>query len=74
MFNLKRAVMDVRMPIKGGGEYAVLNTHLSAFAFNDGTPEREIAMLIEHTRMLDRDKIDWLLAGDFNQLPPGEPQ
>jgi endonuclease/exonuclease/phosphatase family metal-dependent hydrolase len=70
-FNLKRAVMDVRFKIKGGGEFAALNTHLSAFAFNDGTPEREISMLIRHTDQLDDSGVPWVLAGDFNQLPPG---
>jgi endonuclease/exonuclease/phosphatase family metal-dependent hydrolase len=72
LFNLKRAVMDVRFDIQGGGEFSALNTHLSAFAFNDGTPEKEISMLIDHTAKLDAAGVSWILAGDFNQLPPGD--
>jgi endonuclease/exonuclease/phosphatase family metal-dependent hydrolase len=51
-FNLKRAIMDVRIPIAGGGTFSCLNTHLSAFAFNDGTPEKEIAMIDQHLQHL----------------------
>jgi endonuclease/exonuclease/phosphatase family metal-dependent hydrolase len=64
--------MDVRFELKGGGEFAALNTHLSAFAFNDGTPEKEIQKILAITAKLDSGGISWMLAGDFNQLPPGE--
>eukprot|EP00408_Alexandrium_pacificum_P011470 CAMPEP_0171214968 /NCGR_PEP_ID=MMETSP0790-20130122/31427_1 /TAXON_ID=2925 /ORGANISM="Alexandrium catenella, Strain OF101" /LENGTH=340 /DNA_ID=CAMNT_0011680711 /DNA_START=66 /DNA_END=1088 /DNA_ORIENTATION=- len=66
MFNLKRAVMDIEMPIAGGGKFVALNTHLSAFAFNDGTPEREIAELSKHAARLERQASPWYM------LPPGD--
>lgn len=71
-FNLKRAVMDVEMPVAGGGKFVALNTHLSAFAFNDGTPEKEIAELSKHAARLERQVAPWVLVGDFNMLPPGD--
>eukprot|EP00948_MAST-09A_sp_MAST-9A-sp1_P002700 g2700.t1 len=72
MFNLKRAIMDIRFDVQGGGSFSALNTHLSAFSYNDGTPEKEIAQIIEHCDKLDAEGVSWLLVGDFNQLPPGD--
>eukprot|EP00908_Phaeocystis_cordata_P022303 Transcript_4724.p1 GENE.Transcript_4724~~Transcript_4724.p1 ORF type:complete len:396 (-),score=55.80 Transcript_4724:664-1797(-) len=71
-FNLKRALMEIRLTVEGGGEFVVFNTHLSAFAYNDGTPEKEIAMLEKHLDRCEEQVISWVLAGDFNMLPPGD--
>eukprot|EP00930_Biecheleria_cincta_P007151 TRINITY_DN108305_c0_g1_i1.p1 TRINITY_DN108305_c0_g1~~TRINITY_DN108305_c0_g1_i1.p1 ORF type:complete len:351 (+),score=45.62 TRINITY_DN108305_c0_g1_i1:91-1143(+) len=71
-FNLRRAIMDVRIPVSGGGTFCALNTHLSAFAFNDGTPEKEIAVLNNHADGLESEDAPWVLGGDFNMLPPGD--
>jgi hypothetical protein len=42
------AMIDVRLPIEGGGELALFDTHLSAFSRGDGTLERQVAMLRAH--------------------------
>ena len=68
-FNLKRAYMTIEVPVEGHDlPLAVLNTHLSAFSYGDGTLEKQVAAL--------RAWIDarpagqpWIVAGDLNLLP-----
>lgn len=71
LFNLRRALLDVRLPLSDGRELALLNTHLSAFSRGDGTLSEQIAMVARHATSLDEQGIPWLLGGDFNSLPPG---
>lgn len=71
LFNLKRALQDVRLPVDGANELAVLNTHLSAFAKNTGTSERQINQIDAHLQLLNKAKTPWVIGGDFNLLPPG---
>lgn len=71
LFNLRRALLDVRIPLAGGGELALLNTHLSAFSFGDGTLPAQIAFVKRHLHRLELQGTPWILAGDFNSLPPG---
>ena len=68
LFNLKRAVLAT--PLKGDSAVTLLNTHLSAFSFGDGTVERQVAMLTDV--VLPKQTVNWLLAGDFNSLTPYE--
>jgi endonuclease/exonuclease/phosphatase family metal-dependent hydrolase len=70
LFNLKRALLDVRLPIKGATELAVLNTHLSAFAKGTGTLDKQITKINQRLTSLNQAKKPWLLGGDFNLLPP----
>jgi endonuclease/exonuclease/phosphatase family metal-dependent hydrolase len=73
MFNLRRAVLSVSIPLQGGGSVSLMNTHLSAFSRNDGTLERQVSKLDELAGALESSHTPWLLAGDFNALPPGDP-
>ncbi len=70
-FNLKRAVLEVTLP-HDGGSLTVLNTHLSAFSFGDGTLEAQVGRIQRRLDELDRLDFPWILAGDFNMLPPGD--
>ncbi|MFT5684512.1 MAG: endonuclease/exonuclease/phosphatase family metal-dependent hydrolase [Myxococcota bacterium] len=70
-FNLKRALMTAVVPIEGGGTLRVANTHLSAFSRGDGTLARQVAVLKAWMESQPPDQ-PWLLAGDFNLLPPGD--
>ncbi len=72
IFNLRRALLDVRLPLEGGGEVAVFDTHLSAFSRGDGTLERQVAMLQAHAESAEAQGVPWLLAGDLNILPPDD--
>ncbi len=71
-FNLKRAVMESSIQMEDGREFVVFNTHLSAFSFNDGTLDRQINRIVQILLRADAKKRPWLLAGDFNMLPPGD--
>jgi endonuclease/exonuclease/phosphatase family metal-dependent hydrolase len=70
LFSFKRAILEAGLPIEGGGELVVLDTHLDAFAQGSDTMQRQVDMV---TRLLDRlsgEGRPWLIGGDFNLLPP----
>jgi endonuclease/exonuclease/phosphatase family metal-dependent hydrolase len=66
-FNLRRALLDVDL-----GAARVFQTHLSAFSRGDGTLPQQIDAICDHLAATDRESTPWLLAGDFNALPPGD--
>lgn len=72
IFNLRRAVLEVAVPLHGGGEFRLFNTHLSAFSRGDGTLGRQVASLAEHMDKATEDGVPWVFAGDLNALPPGD--
>ncbi len=69
--NLKRALLWAELPVEGHDHpLAVAVTHLSAFSRGDGTLQAQIAALVQWIE--DRPAGQpWVLAGDFNLLPPG---
>jgi endonuclease/exonuclease/phosphatase family metal-dependent hydrolase len=71
-FNLKRALLVSHLPIRGGGELAVINTHLDAFAQGNDTMQRQVAMTRSLLDQLQAEGTPWVLGGDFNLLPPGQ--
>jgi endonuclease/exonuclease/phosphatase family metal-dependent hydrolase len=71
-FNLKRAILEVDLPITDGGYLTVLNTHLEAFPKVPQVMERQIQKVLERLTWLDRGNQPWILGGDFNLLPPGQ--
>ena len=68
-FNLKRAVLEARLPIEQGGEYVVLNTHLDAFAQGSNTMEKQVGEVDSLLRNLTGSGRTWVIGGDFNLLP-----
>ncbi len=70
-FNLKRAVLEVEIPLQEGGSLVLLDTHLSAFSFNDGTMTNQVNTILSLTQAAERSGNAWMIAGDFNLLPPG---
>lgn len=72
LFNLRRALMEVRLPLGGGGELVLLQTHLSAFSGGDGTLAEQVAALDAAMTEHEAAGRPVLLAGDFNALPPGD--
>lgn len=70
LFNLKRALQEIRLPVEGNNELVILNTHLSAFSKGTGTLERQIKQIDERLISLNDSKTPWIIAGDFNLLPP----
>lgn len=68
-FNLKRALLEVSLPVAGSRDLKIINTHLSAFAQGSDTMARQIAMIDEYLQILEAAGDPWILAGDFNLLP-----
>ena len=72
IFNLRRAALEVRVPVAGGPDLTLLDTHLSAFSRGDGTLPRQVRHL-RRLALQARDAGDGVvLAGDMNSLPPGD--
>ncbi len=71
-FNLRRAILELQVPLADGGDLTLLDTHLSAFSYGDGTLARQVAMVGDRLDALEGQGGRWLLAGDFNALPPGD--
>lgn len=72
LFNLRRALLDVRVALAGGGELTVFNTHLSAFSNGDGTLDKQFAVLDRYLGQAEASRSAWLLGGDLNTLAPGD--
>jgi len=68
-FGLKRAVLEVRLPVEGGGELVVFNTHLDAFAQGSDTMEKQVTQVARLLEEADASSLPWLAGGDFNLLP-----
>ena len=69
-FNLKRAILEVSMPVTGGEDFYALNTHFSAFAQGTDTMVHQVSETIAVLEALSEAGKPWLIGGDFNLLPP----
>lgn len=69
--NLKRAILWAELPVEGHAQpLAVAVTHLSAFSRGDGTLQKQVDALVQWIEARPEGQ-PWVLAGDFNLLPPG---
>lgn len=71
-FDKKRALLVSYLPIRDGGRLAAVNTHLDALEDDPETLKRQVAMTRGLLDQLQSEGLPWILAGDFNQLPPGQ--
>jgi endonuclease/exonuclease/phosphatase family metal-dependent hydrolase len=71
-FNFRRAVLETRLPVSDGTEFAALSTHLDAFAQGGNTLERQVARVKGLLDSLSAKNLGWVIGGDFNLLPPGQ--
>lgn len=69
-FDLKRAVLEVRFPRKGGRDLVVFNTHLTAFAFGSNVRSRQIEEIRSLLKETSSEGNPWIIGGDFNLRPP----
>ena len=68
---LKRAILQVEMPIAGGpSPLMALNTHLDAFAQGPNTMELQVKAVADRLTALNEEERPWFIGGDFNLLPP----
>ncbi len=71
-FNLKRAILEVEIPLANGGLFVLLNAHLEGFPKGTNIMERQVKKLHLLLAALDELKLPWIIGGDFNLLPPGQ--
>lgn len=69
-FYLKRAILEVSLPVTDRQPLVVMNTHLDAFAQGTDTMERQVNEVRDLLLSLNEEGNDWLISGDFNLLPP----
>jgi endonuclease/exonuclease/phosphatase family metal-dependent hydrolase len=70
-FMLKRAVLEARLPVRGGRDFVVLCTHLDAFAQGTDTMGRQVSEVKAILDGLAQEQLPCVIGGDFNLLPPG---
>lgn len=70
-FDLKRAVLEVRIPREQGKDLLVFNTHLTAFAFGSDVRSRQVEEIQSILKETSGEGYPWVIGGDFNLQPPG---
>lgn len=71
-FNLRRALLEIDVPLADGGRLVLFNTHLSAFSRGDGTVARQMAAIDARLAAAEDGGAPWVLGADLNTLPPGD--
>lgn len=70
-FYFRRAILETRLPVAGGGHFYALNTHLDAFAHGTNVMEKQIQKVDAIISDIEKNNQPWAIGGDFNLLPPG---
>jgi endonuclease/exonuclease/phosphatase family metal-dependent hydrolase len=70
-FDIRRAILETRLPVAGAADLVVLNTHLDAFAQGTDTMQQQVARTRDLLDELTAAEEPWVIGGDFNLLPPG---
>ncbi|RMQ41251.1 Endonuclease/exonuclease/phosphatase [Pseudomonas cichorii] len=73
-FNPRNALLVSYLPLRDGGQVAIINTHLSTPAQGDDTLQRQIQVTGKLLDTLESSGTPWLIGGDFNLLPLGQYQ
>ena len=71
-FNFRRAIQEVSLPILGGNKLTLMNTHFDAFAQGSDTMQQQVSYLQQLLSDKNANEESWIIAGDFNLLPPGQ--
>ncbi len=70
-FYIKRAVQEVILPVEGGQDLVLFNTHFSAFAQGSNTMQKQVMKAKQLLDNASTKGYPWIFAGDLNLLPPG---
>lgn len=68
----QQAVLVSYLPLREGGQLAVLNTQLAQHEPGNDVQARQIAELERLLDQFERQGTPWLIGGDFNLLPLGQ--
>ena len=68
----KRAILRAAMPVDGGPELVVMNTHLEAFTAGTDIMAQQVNYLDRMLAGLTEAGKYWVLGGDLNLLPAGQ--
>ncbi|BBP57166.1 endonuclease/exonuclease/phosphatase family protein [Pseudomonas sp. St316] len=71
-FQPKNALLVSYLPLSGGGQLAVLNTHLERASEPDETLPKQITAVAKALDKFESAGTPWLIGGDFNLLPLGQ--
>jgi endonuclease/exonuclease/phosphatase family metal-dependent hydrolase len=73
-FEPKRALLVSYLPLRDGGQLAIVNTHLEDSHPGDDTLQRQVAATTQLLDMFEQSATPWITGGDFNLLPQGQYQ
>lgn len=69
----KRAILEAHIPIKDREQpFIAMSTHLDAFAQGSNTMQQQVEYINNLLDSYNKENRNWVIAGDFNLLPPGE--
>lgn len=71
-FEPERALLVSYLPLRDGGQLAVVDTHLGDFRPGDDTLQRQVAATGQLMDSFERSGTLWISGGDFNLLPKGQ--
>lgn len=73
-FQPKNALLVSYLPLRDGGQMAVVNTHLDRAAQPDDTLQQQVTATARVFDTFESRGTPWLIGGDFNLLPLGQYQ
>ncbi|POA29779.1 MULTISPECIES: endonuclease/exonuclease/phosphatase family protein [unclassified Pseudomonas] len=73
-FQPKNALLVSYLPLRDGGQMAVLNTHLDRAVQPDGAQQAKVTAVAKVLDTYEGRGTPWLIGGDFNLLPLGQYQ
>ena len=73
-FQPKNALLISYLPLRDGGQMAVLNTHLDRAVQPDETQQTKVTAVAKVLDTYEGRGTPWLIGGDFNLLPLGQYQ
>ncbi len=71
-FAPQRALLTSYLPIRGGGQLAVLNTNLDKPAPGDDIQGQQMQAILKRIDRMESHGTPWLLGGNLNSLPLGQ--
>ncbi|WP_430962160.1 endonuclease/exonuclease/phosphatase family protein [Pseudomonas syringae] len=71
-FQPKRALLVSYLPLRDGGEMAVINTQLDRLTQDTDTQQRQLQATSQLLDKFEGSGTPWLIGGDFNLLPLGQ--